>query len=299
MSTTVDKIKKSIKAIINAASNLKEKGLVRLYAAASRILPKGMLLFIKNDHKIIEPVAYGRAGIILRIETKMDSVFRTKITTKEPGTVQWIEENIKPGSVFYDIGANVGVFAIIAHKTAPTAKVYAFEPNFGTYKSLVFNLMENKCQKEVSPLMIPLSAKTGRTSFFYQSLEPGTSQHSVDESVDGEGKAFIPVLSTGVISYSIDDLVTKYGFEYPTHIKIDVDGMEYDILQGARNVLEKGSVQSIIVEFCKKNPKSQLIEGYLKSMGYQPKDKHLHVYNPGPKAYTHDNFYDVVFERAA
>ena len=48
---------------------------------------------------------------------------------KEPDTVEWINRYVKPGDVFYDIGANLGLYSILAAKLLQgRGKVYRFEP---------------------------------------------------------------------------------------------------------------------------------------------------------------------------
>jgi hypothetical protein len=49
---------------------------------------------------------------------------------KEPGTMSWLDENLRGGDVFLDIGANIGIYTLAAaHRVGATGTVYACEPH--------------------------------------------------------------------------------------------------------------------------------------------------------------------------
>ena len=57
---------------------------------------------------------------------------------KESGTCEWIKNDIGPGDVFFDIGANIGIYSILAaNRVGKTGKVYAFEPHSGNFTRLL------------------------------------------------------------------------------------------------------------------------------------------------------------------
>ena len=96
---------------------------------------------------------YEGAEILLRrsapkIELRLRSV------AKEPWTVKWIETFL-PGDVFYDVGANVGAYSLLAAKANDGAvPVVAFEPSAPTYHDLCVNIALNGCDEIVTPLPI-------------------------------------------------------------------------------------------------------------------------------------------------
>ncbi len=216
--------------------------------ARIKLLPLQMALGLKRSLPSTIKLDYPAREIFLFVESEMD-IFRSNACSKEPGTVRWIEENVKPGDVLYDIGANVGAYSLVAAKhTDGKAMVYAFEPSFSTYYHLRLNVMLNSCQKSITPQMIPLSRKSGVSDFNYVSLEPGSSNHTFGNTINYKGDNFEPIHQEKVIGFSIDDLVSEYGFPIPNHIKLDVDGIELDILMGAEQTLNQSHVKSILVE---------------------------------------------------
>ena len=261
------------------------------------ICPRSFILYIKQVHKMTVRVNGIEEDIYLRIESSQD-ISRAKGCVKEPGTVQWIRDYIKPDSVLYDIGANVGVFSLLASKQCQQAiKIYAFEPSFSTFPHLVFNILENGFEKNITPIAHPLSDKTGLFNFNYISLEPGTSLHSVDNK-DFRGDVFSPVFQTQAFSFTLDDFIYEYGAQCPTHIKLDVDGAEHKILKGAQKLLADPTLRGIIVEICQENEDSMKIKEYLESYGFKNKHRFNHIYGEANKTYTNDRFIDYVFERA-
>src|SRR5690348_17425764 len=80
---------------------------------------------------------------------------------KEPFTVEWLERSLEPGQVFYDIGANVGAYSLIAAKTtANRARIFAFEPSPASFLDLCRNVSLNGCAESVVPLPLALWSRT-------------------------------------------------------------------------------------------------------------------------------------------
>ena len=71
--------------------------------------------------------------------------------TKEPETIAWIDDRVLPGDVFYDIGANIGVFSLYSAKVKK-ATVIAFEPHAKNYGILNENIFLNYARQNQLPL---------------------------------------------------------------------------------------------------------------------------------------------------
>lgn len=154
-----------------------------------------------------------------------------------------------PGEVFYDIGANVGMFSLTVAKIHNgRVKTYAFEPSFSTFGSLVHNVIGNRFGEVVFPFNLALGRSQGMRSFNYTDIASGASVHTLDRLVNQTGGEFTPAFKQQVISYSLDDLVEQFGFPTPNHMKIDVDGGEMEIIEGMRKTLGKPEVKSVLVE---------------------------------------------------
>ncbi|HEY2961163.1 MAG TPA: FkbM family methyltransferase [Pyrinomonadaceae bacterium] len=207
------------------------------------------LLNLKNTIEIKRRMDYGPHDIYLHVDSLTEFETRLHSCAKEPDTVEWVETFMKPGDTFYDIGANVGAYSLIAAKAFHGAvKVFAFEPAFLNFSQLCRNVFLNDCQDSITPLSIALSDKTSLDSFNYHDLIPGGSLHTLGEAIDYKGDRFKPVFKQAMLSFTTDDLIAQFALPTPTHIKIDVDGIELSILKGAELTLSDKTLRSIVVE---------------------------------------------------
>jgi len=231
--------------------------------------------------KTIKKMDYKRHDIFLNIESETELMTRLNSCKKEPETVEWIEDNFKKGDVFFDIGANVGVYSLVTAKfLRGKVKIYAFEPGFSNYRKLCENVRLNDCQDCIVPIPLAVSDVTGLSTFNYSSLIVGNAAHALGESLNHLGKPFTPVFKQKMLSFKIDELVQYLGF--PDWIKIDVDGIENLVLIGADNTLRNTTVKSVLVEVIESRPETQEIVDFLAERGFVLKSKHKYVYGISP-----------------
>ena len=188
---------------------------------------------------------YPDHDIWLRATSATERRWRARACAKEPWTVRWIQEHVHRGDVFYDIGANVGAFSLIA-AVGRGATVVAFEPGYATFARLCENIQLNACGPAIVPVPLPLSDATGLLSFTYRSLEPGQSRHALGEK-PGEAAAATPYAQP-VCATTLDRAVLDFDLPAPHHLKIDVDGSELRVLKGAKTVLQGPSLRTILIE---------------------------------------------------
>ena len=164
--------------------------------------------------------------------------------TKEPETLNWIK-SFEPGSVFWDIGANVGLYSIFAAKNN-NCKVLSFEPSIFNLEVLGKNIFINNCTDSITIIPLAISNKIGKGLLNMSSLDYGGALSTFDKTYGSDGKVFDIKFNFPILSISLDDLTSKLNFEYPDYIKIDVDGIEQLILEGGINVLKH--TKSILIE---------------------------------------------------
>lgn len=172
--------------------------------------------------------------------------YRAKtILSKEPETVAWIN-SMEEGSVLWDIGANVGIFSIIA--ASRKIHVVAVEPSFMNIELLNRNVISNKVTDFVTVLPIGLGSKTAIVNFFMTSsyYTWGGAHNSLGSNLGAGGKSIKDAIKTKAISFSVDQLVEVLNLPSPHHLKIDVDGLEIEVLKGATNTLKK--IKTVLVE---------------------------------------------------
>ena len=172
--------------------------------------------------------------------------YRAKsILSKEPETIAWIN-SMEEGSVLWDIGANVGTFSIIA--ASKKVNVVAVEPSFMNIELLNRNIISNKVTDFVTVIPIGLGSKTAIDDFYMTSsyFTWGGAHNSLGSNVGAGGKLLKDALRTQVICFSVDQLLEVLNLPFPQHLKIDVDGLEIEVLKGATNTLKK--IKTVLVE---------------------------------------------------
>ena len=169
-------------------------------------------------------------------------------STKEPETLEWIEEFGANNATLFDIGANIGLYSIY-HAVINNGKVTAFEPSFFNLKQLTTNINLNLCQDAINIISIPLSDKNGIYDFNYSSPVEGGALSAFGVDFDHDGNRLNVNLSAKVLGMSLDSMVSN-GFidEVPNLVKIDVDGIEHLILSGSRDTLMHENCKSILIE---------------------------------------------------
>jgi FkbM family methyltransferase len=195
------------------------------------------------------PVAHcdvGGLAIRIGISSENEHYRAETYATKEPETLAWIRGDLRDGDVFFDVGANVGLYSIFAAKLRPACLVYAFEPESHNFSSLCRNLLLNGLTN-VIPCSFPLSDREGFELFHVYDLRPGSALHSLGAPSDLRSAA-PAVVRQGMVGVTLDALVGRHGLPAPALLKLDVDGIEEKILQGATALLQSGKLRSLLVE---------------------------------------------------
>ena len=161
---------------------------------------------------------------------------------KEAGTVSWLRNSLKAGQVFVDVGANMGLYTVLAAQlVGPDGKVFAFEPHAVNFSSLMENIALNGLEEICFPISSALSNQAEFLPFHYASLTAGSSMSQLGRTVDPDGNPVDRSVSEIKSATSLDQLVDSGLVDSPHHIKIDVDGIEADIVEGMQNLLTNGT----------------------------------------------------------
>lgn len=162
---------------------------------------------------------------------------------EEPETLAWIDA-MPDGAVFYDVGAATGLFSMYA-ALRPGLMVYAFEPKATSFGVLVEHLALNAMGERVFPLPVALSDETAAIRFTLSALAPQSGMNAVGGAADQFGQTHHAFVQ-GALAYRLDDLISTFRLPPPTHLKIDVDGIEGAILRGAPLALK--GVNAVVLE---------------------------------------------------
>ena len=87
--------------------------------------------------------------------------------------------------------------------------------------------------------------------------------------MDFKGERYVPVFEQGSLSMSLDEMVGQYGLPQPTHIKIDVDGLESAVIKGAQKVLRDERLRDILIEINEGDESDTLMVQSLEHIGFR------------------------------
>ncbi len=159
--------------------------------------------------------------------------------TKEPETLEWISD-FKEKAIFFDIGANIGIYSLYCAAIHPDSLIFAFEPVRCNYARLIQNIALNGFNNIIA-LPIGMSGVTRLDKMYEISQETGHSGSLINQlPIEKVTKEYM------VPTITIDDFARMWGI-IPDHIKIDTDAGEYDIIEeGYITLLTE--VESCLVE---------------------------------------------------
>lgn len=186
---------------------------------------------------------------------------------KEPQTIDWIN-NFECGDILWDIGANVGIYSIYA-AVKKDIKVYAFEPSPFNFYVLSKNIYLNKKSSSILAFCLAFSDKTTIDYLNLKSIYEGAAHTSFRSTLNEFGESFVPVYSQSTLGFKVDDFIELFNLAYPNHIKIDVDGAEHFVINGALKTLHSTRLKSILIELnTELKPEDQKVFNKIISSGF-------------------------------
>ena len=195
---------------------------------------------------------------------------------------------LRQGDIFVDAGAHVGYFTLLAASiVGPSGHVYAFEPEPRNFNALERNIAANRFDN-VTAIQSAVGNQSGTVSFYFNSDNDG-----------GHAMWDVQTMPENVLSRRqarrfdspIVSLDTYFsGRHFPIRfMKIDVEGSERDVIEGARNLFETRSVNCVMWErnapsFEKMGYDEDDLRGLAAKMGYRTAgfvDGRLTILEPG------------------
>jgi FkbM family methyltransferase len=211
-----------------------------------------------------------------RFDCRSYTEFKRAVTLfqKEEGTIKWLRDTLRPGDTFCDIGANVGLYSVVAGGLVGEAgQVQSFEPHPANVMSLMQNIQINGLTERAKVISAALGDSNGFFDFNIREAVSGSSMSQLGRTVDGNDKAFVPVLRECKAAFTLDHLVAEGIVRAPDVIKIDVDGNELLILAGMAQVLGSDTPpRSVQVEVNHRYEAE--LDAIMQGHGYRLTDRH-------------------------
>lgn len=188
----------------------------------------------------------------------------------------WAEliKNSEPGSLFLDVGAYTGIYSLAAASIRPDIKCVAFEPSTITFGRLAKNILLNGFDTRVIPANLAVASQSSHIRFPHRfgiySLCSGESSESkeYDHTQPAVTMPLDDLLNDTIAQPYLDSMSTPvWPYKRIVAMKVDVEGVEIDVLMGARKLIAEHS-PAIIAEYLSDQAFDQL-KDFAVSQNYQ------------------------------
>jgi len=243
-------------------------------------------VIVQTSHGPIKFLSHS-VNCVTRAETFM---------VKEPATLQWIDR-MEPGSIFWDIGGNVGTLTLYAARRE-ALDIWSFEPAAANYYNLVANAELNGYSDKVKCLQLGFSDCTEIANLNVSQFMVGASFGFSDRKEKRLLRKKDVSTWQAVPVWSIDDFIEHYRIPCPNYIKIDVPGLAAKILEGASNTLLRPEVKQIQIKIASQHGKKGThVVQILKTCGFEIAYHNLKYRKTGGTVFAVQR--DLVFEKTA
>ncbi len=183
------------------------------------------------------------------VGSELESYRVSTLFSKEPETIAWIDSwEVNENASFFDVGANIGIYSFYAAAKHPQLSVCSFEPEQNNYSTLCSNALLNPNIK-LNLFRLALSDTEGIIDLHVDDLRVGNSNSQILPNSADSSNMFVALRIERVLRVSLDFLIGQLNFPSPAYLKVDVDGHENSILQGAKKLFSSDSFKSLLVEF--------------------------------------------------
>lgn len=158
-------------------------------------------------------------------------------------------KKVQEKRVVFDVGANIGLFSVML-ADLENIDVHAFEPIPATFERLKNNITLNHFDSKIHLNLIAVGSEKGEVEFDVFADSPAINRLSNRSQIAPQSTK---VICQKVPVIALDDYCKNQNIEQIDFLKIDVEGMETQVLQGAKELLKAQKVSSILLEVCPNN----------------------------------------------
>ncbi|MFA5136543.1 MAG: FkbM family methyltransferase [Patescibacteria group bacterium] len=173
----------------------------------------------------------------------------------------YLLKKLKPEDTFIDVGANIGVYTLLASSVITKGMIHAFEPYGQSQKRLLENLRLN----DIANVQVVEKIVSDKTGYEYLGIEKESEINHIIYSHDDK--------KIKISSITLDDYIFRNKINKISILKIDVEGAEMKVLKGGEESIRKGKIKKILLELNRNNQffgtSNRAIIDWLKLRGYR------------------------------
>ncbi len=213
-------------------------------------MARSYLALHRKQHRIFNHLA-GAVGYLVRVKAKLGNGMKINVVWNdiggyeiwrtgwyEPSTVRAVAGLLQPGMTFFDVGANVGQYTLLA--SGLNCTVHSFEP-----APVIFQLLADNVKPLAQSVQVNQSALSDVeepvTLYMAQPGDLGSTSLTKQYCASGQ--------TVEVPCTTIDNYMSKHAISRVDVLKIDVEGAESAVLRGAEKLLSGPHRPSIVIEY--------------------------------------------------
>ena len=214
--------------------------IIKLYSYLVNLGEKRNIREFKKLNSNIYNFSFGDSSISMYTESL--SEFRRVISyRKDHNILDKLLTQIKDDYIIWDVGANIGLYSLIAGIKFPRVKIFSFEPELEAFNRLKENIKLNRLNN-IEALNFGLGNKNEEVA-----LVKGAHFSDGNHSLLKRQEAGNEGAKETVKVFRGDDLI-KDNYPQPNVIKIDVEGFELNVLKGMTGLIKNFESKCIICE---------------------------------------------------
>ena len=170
----------------------------------------------------------------------------------DPAVADWLDGHVGPGDVFYDVGAGLGAYSLVAAITRGALAV-AFEPGFAAYKTLCDNVRLNDATHGVLTLPVALGDRVGLFELEFSGAVGGDGHALRNREWKARREARDDKQGQPVCAERLDGIPARYGVPAPHALRVAVRREGKRVLDGAATLLTGVTLRHVLVTVARRD----------------------------------------------
>jgi FkbM family methyltransferase len=249
---------KALRSANHAAINMLARA--RSAAVSSR-LPLFRPMAVLGQAEAVASKNVRGLALKMLVEDYCDYAVFKRWAEAEPATLDWID-GFAPDGALLDIGSNVGRFTLYAAARHPRLRVSAVDPDARVSHRLAKSVAINGFSDRVTHLLLGASRADGHERMVFN--------YHLQQGHIGGGRSITErdTFAYTIETMRIDSMVERGLIEPPDHIKIDVDGHEVAVVEGAKRTLRSRTTISALIEVDRESRTA--VDALMRDAGFAP-----------------------------